>query len=169
MQLLWAWQMVLWRVWNLFMNNRLRIWSFAFFCWCWCGCRWRFFRGLFRINTMKYFLYRYFGEPCHPSQHNVTHPVWNRCMRRVVKIAPQDKTRGNQSQCHLREIKRLFGSGSISRIKVKTSSNDCNYGIKNNQLHVSGTSGLDSKNWILLTALLLVEKKWLFSQLGSTQ
>ena len=40
--------------------------------------------------------------------------------------------------------------------------------FEGSQIHVSGT-GLDSKNWILLTALLLVEKKWLFSQLGSTQ
>jgi len=98
-------------------------------------------------------------------------------MRRVVKITPQDKTRGNQSQCHLREIKRRFQVTVwhwLSGIKVKTSNNDCNYGIKNmifegSQIHVSGTSGLDSKNWILLTALLLVEKKWLFSQLGSKQ
>lgn len=54
---------------------------------------------------MKYFLYGYLGEACHPSEHNVTHPVWNRCVGRVVKIAPQDETGGNQSQSHLREIK----------------------------------------------------------------
>lgn len=64
------------------MNNRIRPQILVFIC------RLRFLQGLLRIDAMKYFLYGYLGEASHPSENYVTHPVWNRGMGRVVKIAP---------------------------------------------------------------------------------